>query len=171
MYSKAVYIFNGIHNELYHQWCFMYTNPAIKVYGANMGPTWVLSAPDGPHVGPMNLAIRVSSIGSDYDSSPFRSQAIFLNISINNTPTNRLQWKITEINPFSLTKLRLKLPSLISPPFCPGRDEFINVSWWRHMATEIWINIASGNVLLPDGTRPLPEPQLTYHQQGLVAIS
>ena len=24
-----------------------------------MGPTWVLSAPDGPHVGPMNLDIRV----------------------------------------------------------------------------------------------------------------
>ena len=23
-----------------------------------MGPTWVLSAPDGPHVGPMNLAVR-----------------------------------------------------------------------------------------------------------------
>ena len=23
-----------------------------------MGPTWVLSAPDGPHVGPTNLAIR-----------------------------------------------------------------------------------------------------------------
>ena len=33
-----------------------------KVYGAIMGPTWVLSAPDGPHVGPMNLAIRVPSI-------------------------------------------------------------------------------------------------------------
>ena len=29
-----------------------------KVYGANIGPTWVLSAPDGPHVGPMNLVIR-----------------------------------------------------------------------------------------------------------------
>ena len=28
-----------------------------KIHGANMGPTWVLSAPDGPHVGPMNLAI------------------------------------------------------------------------------------------------------------------
>ena len=25
-----------------------------------MGPIWVLSAPDGPHVGPMNLAIRVA---------------------------------------------------------------------------------------------------------------
>ena len=24
-----------------------------------MGPTWVLSAPDGPHVGPMDLVIRV----------------------------------------------------------------------------------------------------------------
>ena len=33
-----------------------------KVHGANMGPTWVLSAPDGPHVGPMNLAIGRISI-------------------------------------------------------------------------------------------------------------
>ena len=32
--------------------------PDSKVHGTNMGPTWVLSAPDGPHVGPMNLAIR-----------------------------------------------------------------------------------------------------------------
>ena len=34
------------------------TIPDSKVQGVNMGPTWVLSAPDGPHVGPMNLAIR-----------------------------------------------------------------------------------------------------------------
>ena len=34
------------------------TDPDSKVHGANMGPTWVLSAPDGPHVGPMNLAVR-----------------------------------------------------------------------------------------------------------------
>ena len=33
-------------------------DPDNKVHGANMGPTWVLSAPDGPHVGPMNLAMR-----------------------------------------------------------------------------------------------------------------
>ena len=33
--------------------------PDSKVHGANMGPTWFLSAPDGPYVGPMNLAIRV----------------------------------------------------------------------------------------------------------------
>ena len=35
-------------------------NPDIKVHGATTGYTWVLSAPDGPHVGPMNLAIRES---------------------------------------------------------------------------------------------------------------
>ena len=33
--------------------------PDSKVHGANMGPTWVLSAPGGPHVSPMNLAIWV----------------------------------------------------------------------------------------------------------------
>ena len=32
--------------------------PDSKVHGADMGPSWVLSAPDGPHVGPMSLAIR-----------------------------------------------------------------------------------------------------------------
>ena len=32
--------------------------PESKVHGANMGPTWALSVPDGPHVGPMNLAVR-----------------------------------------------------------------------------------------------------------------
>ena len=37
-------------------------NPDNKIHGANMGPTWVLSAPDGPHVGPMNLAIREGSL-------------------------------------------------------------------------------------------------------------
>ena len=34
------------------------TGPDSKVRGANMGPTWLLSVPDGPHVGPMNFAIR-----------------------------------------------------------------------------------------------------------------
>ena len=34
------------------------TDPDSKVHGANKGPTWVLLAPDGPRVGPMNLAIR-----------------------------------------------------------------------------------------------------------------
>ena len=37
-------------------------NPDSKVHGANVGPTWVLPAPDGPQVGPMNLAIREPGI-------------------------------------------------------------------------------------------------------------
>ena len=32
--------------------------PDSKVHGANRAPTWVLSVPDGPHDGLMNLAIR-----------------------------------------------------------------------------------------------------------------
>ena len=32
------------------------------------------------------------------------------------------------------------------------------------MVTWIWVNIASGNGLLPDSTRPLPETMLTDRQ-------
>ena len=41
----------------------MQASPNSKVHGANSGPTWVLSAPDGPHVGPMNLVIREGMSG------------------------------------------------------------------------------------------------------------
>ena len=43
--------------------------PDSKVHGANMGPTWVLSALDGPHVGPMNLAIRVGMSHAKHDKT------------------------------------------------------------------------------------------------------
>ena len=33
-------------------------NPDSKVHMANMGLTWVLSAPGGSHIGPINFAIR-----------------------------------------------------------------------------------------------------------------
>ena len=38
------------------------------------------------------------------------------------------------------------------------------------MTTEIWVNIDSGNSLLPDGTKPLPEPMLTDHQLSPVTF-
>ena len=38
-------------------------HPDSKVHVAHMGTTWILSAPGGSHVGPMNLAIRVQSNG------------------------------------------------------------------------------------------------------------
>ena len=34
--------------------------PDSKVHGANMGPNWGRQDQGGPHVGPMNFAIRVS---------------------------------------------------------------------------------------------------------------
>ena len=47
--------------------CQRHSVPDSKVHGANMGPTWVISAPDGPHIGPMNLAIRRGSPGMQSD--------------------------------------------------------------------------------------------------------
>ena len=41
--------------------------PDSRVHGANMGPTWVLSAPDGLHVDTMHLAIRVVFIAEQCD--------------------------------------------------------------------------------------------------------
>ena len=41
--------------------CFRQYFPVNKVHGANMGPIWGRQDPDGPHVGPMNLAIRDGS--------------------------------------------------------------------------------------------------------------
>ena len=40
-------------------WLPTILHPDSKIHGAIMGPTWVLSAPGGPHVGPINLVIRV----------------------------------------------------------------------------------------------------------------
>ena len=50
-------------------WGFQVSVPNSKVHGANIGPTWVLSAPDVPHVGPINLAIRVRLGASSTDRS------------------------------------------------------------------------------------------------------
>ena len=46
--------------------------PDSKVLGTNMGPTWFLSALDGPHVGPMSLAIR-GATRSSQTASPGRA--------------------------------------------------------------------------------------------------
>ena len=45
----------------FQSFSYQHNFPDNKIHGANMGPTWVLSAPDGPSVGPMNLAIWVKA--------------------------------------------------------------------------------------------------------------
>ena len=66
VYSVSKYYATGLlghgithHSKLWPAAYISTISPDSKVFGANMGPTWVLSAPDVPHVGPMNLAIRV----------------------------------------------------------------------------------------------------------------
>ena len=44
------------------------------------------------------------------------------------------------------------------------------VPLWRHMATDIWVNIGSGNGLVPNDTKPLPEAMLTYHQRDPLIV-
>ena len=66
-------------------WCFCtycWYSPDNKVHGANMEPTWVLSAPDGPHVGPMNLAIRELVIDLCLMTPPHTHTHIYLYIYI-----------------------------------------------------------------------------------------
>ena len=46
---------------------------------------------------------------------------------------------------------------------CQNNVSVNDIGYWHHMATEIWVNIGTGNGLLPDGTKPLPEPILTFH--------
>ena len=58
-------------------------NPDSKIHGANMGPTWVLSAPGGPHVGPMNLAIRelesaVPVLSLQFDQGRYKLDASYI---------------------------------------------------------------------------------------------
>ena len=39
------------------------------------------------------------------------------------------------------------------------------------MASRVFVKIGSGNGLMPNGTKPLPEPMLTYHQYDHVAFT
>ena len=58
--------------------------PDGKVHGANMEPTWVLLAPDGPHAGPMNLAIQGHL---DIEWAPRISLSVQVSFQINPTRT------------------------------------------------------------------------------------
>ena len=48
---------------------------------------------------------------------------------------------------------------------CPGPNVLI-VAWWCHMAADNWVNIGSGNGLVPDSPKPLPEPMVSTWFSG-----
>ena len=74
-----------------HTVCILMHVPDSKVHGANMGPTWVLSAPGGPHVGPMNLAIRDVSLAVT-SAGGFIVMQLLLICGINISIYNSFQW-------------------------------------------------------------------------------
>ena len=57
-----------------------------------------------------------------------------------------------------------------SEPLAGSSSLIDNIACGRHMVTKICVNIGSGNGLLPVGNNPLPEPMLTYYQEGQVAF-
>ena len=72
-------------------WTGNNTDPDSKIHGANMGPTWVLSAPDGPHVGPMNLAIRdLCYLGIYHDNQIAALKLTAFNASNDDKPVNMM---------------------------------------------------------------------------------
>ena len=77
IFTKSfLHLFCRNQSHSYVQLCFILNFfPDNKVHGANMGPTWVLSAPDGPHVGPINLAIRVDYFWAfNFIQGPFKCE-------------------------------------------------------------------------------------------------
>ena len=48
-------------------------------------------------------------------------------------------------------------------PICQQSRYQLIVVKWRHVASENLVNIALGKGVLPDGAKPLPETNVTYH--------
>ena len=70
------------------------------------------------------------------------------------------KWEQSKI----ITELKLELKNLLVHAllcFVVINSLGPSDTMWRQ---EIWVTIGSGNGLLPDGIKPLPEPMLTYHQ-------
>ena len=94
-------------------------SPDGKVHGANMGPTWVLSAPDGPHVGPIYLGIKVWLGGGP---------------SLQGTVQRELQTGHSQMT--ILPGMRpIRAKHLISHEIDPAEDMFVLLTWGGSLYT------------------------------------
>ena len=110
-------------------------DPDSKTHGANMGLTWVLSAPDGLHVGPMNLAIKGAIIDRVTPTIfSLRAWTLDITIFISEAQTEWLAvWKATVA---SLTSY-ISQVLLISPLICSvNATDYRLITYW-HMGY-IW---------------------------------
>ena len=92
--------------------------PDSKAHGANMGPTWVLSAPDGPHVVPKNLAINVVSISTKWSYHCFR-RWLDADSGVITSPSASFHVNATMKNTFNGAYLKTKLISMCEIPRFP----------------------------------------------------
>ena len=98
--------------------------PDSKVHVANMGPNWVLSAPSGLHVGPMNFVIRESL-----------SQSC-MKIKWSTYPTGTLSSYLNY-----LSKLSCKIKTIII------HNQLKNTVWFRMVNTPPFKTIVSSIIL------------------------
>ena len=104
--------------------------PDSKVHGANMGPTWVLSAPDGPHVGPMNPAIMVALCEWLMDSPHQRS--VMQKVTMSWRHFSRTIASIANVFCWlypTLNKVYLILSYLTSACEKPPKQKPVHISW------------------------------------------
>ena len=163
-------------------------NPDSKVRGANMGPTWVLSAPDRPHVGPMNLAIRECLLHlydvyigqnymymyythlSDRDISlcPIHPHKIFYHTNDHTSPREYLGHCNVRQNEVGSAIKQNKVRSAIFDNRIVNSKSHCDVIW-RHRSGSTSAEIMAR--CRHDGTKPLPEPMLTHHQRYSFAFT
>ena len=113
-----------------------------------MAPTWVLSAPDGPHVGPMNLAIRVHLDSWVCHTEDNKSEPINLCVDMQSKFKKRerhdcwFQW-------LCVLGFRLVIPQNL-------------VSWCYF--TFLWLSVAQWQLIAPNGNSCRPGEEAHCHQ-------
>ena len=111
-----------------------------KVHGANMGPTWVLSAQDGPHVGPMNFAIRVV-ICQMY------AMKIYFASAYQGANWHAEAWNIKLLRMVSVTSISYAANACVVIVLCL----VFGNTWWRHQMEPFsaLLALCAGNSSVP----------------------
>ena len=130
------------------------TSPDSNVHGANMGPTWVLSSPGGPRVGPMNIAIWVSRDKKHLtkgtyllDTAPYVSLGQFRSVSASKMEMVQNLFKYNGILNTLGEYIFLKMTRVFAKELNDCAIEWNKkhlywhiAVWWRHLARYIsWV--------------------------------
>ena len=103
-------------------------------------------------------------------------KGIFFNILL------KIQWDLTlsvqlirdTINYFHKTGNMALLQTgmtHINNPYRLAKPQWLQSLWSGDYALKILVNIGSGNGLLPDSTKPLPELIVIYHKRGHLVLT